>query len=123
VKHFNGSLQVQAQQAVRGGTDLNCGALYGEQNAAAVRGGARPRVAESACGPMAHGDGSGRSRRPSLSAAAGPPPQVTNGLLREAELDVALQRIYTKAFQLGVVDQEPEIHRVDPELGSTLKLL
>jgi hypothetical protein len=29
--HFNGSLQVQAQQALRGGTDLNCGALYGEQ--------------------------------------------------------------------------------------------
>ena len=65
VSHFNGSLEVQAQQAIRGGTDLNCGALYGEQNAAAVR----------------------------------------NGLLEEAELDVALQRIYTKAFQLGVVDQ------------------
>ena len=65
VNHFNGSLQVQAQQAIRGGTDLNCGALYGEQNAAAVR----------------------------------------NGLLKEAELDVSLQRIYEKAFQLGVVDQ------------------
>ena len=29
VRQFNGSLQVQAQQAIRGGTDLNCGALYG----------------------------------------------------------------------------------------------
>lgn len=38
-KNFNGSLLVQAQQALRGGTDLNCGALYGEQNAAAVRAG------------------------------------------------------------------------------------
>ena len=37
--HFNGSLQVQAQQAIRGGTDLNCGSLYGEQNVAAVRAG------------------------------------------------------------------------------------
>ena len=27
VRHFNGSYQVQAQQAIRGGTDLNCGAL------------------------------------------------------------------------------------------------
>jgi hypothetical protein len=29
VRQFNGSLQVQAQQAIRGGTDLTCGALYG----------------------------------------------------------------------------------------------
>ena len=64
-KHFNGSMQVQVQLAIRGGTDLNCGALYGEQNAAAVR----------------------------------------SGLLREAELDVSMIRIYTKAFQLGVIDQ------------------
>lgn len=28
---FNGSLAVQAQQAIRAGTDLNCGQLYGEQ--------------------------------------------------------------------------------------------
>ena len=63
-KFSNGSLQVQAQQAIRGGTDLNCGALYGEQNALAVR----------------------------------------NGLLYETELDISLQRIYEKAFQLGVID-------------------
>ena len=31
--------------------------------------------------------------------------QIYAGLLREAELDVSLIRIYTKAFQLGVVDQ------------------
>ena len=61
---FNGSLQVQAQQALRGGTDLNCGALYGEQTAAAVR----------------------------------------NGLLREDEIDVSLERIYTKSIQLGILD-------------------
>jgi len=64
VEHFNGSLAAQAQQALRGGTDLNCGALYGEQNVGAVR----------------------------------------SGLLAEAELDVALQRIYTKAFELGILD-------------------
>ena len=64
VKHFNGSLQVQAQQALRGGTDLNCGALYGEQNAGAVR----------------------------------------SGLLKESELDTALERIFTKSFQLGIPD-------------------
>ena len=63
-KHFNGSLMVQAQQALRGGTDLNCGALYGEQNAAAVR----------------------------------------VGLVHESELDTALGRVWTKAFELGVVD-------------------
>jgi beta-D-xylosidase 4 len=39
VRKFNGSLAVQAQQALRGGTDLNCGALYGEQNVGAVRSG------------------------------------------------------------------------------------
>ena len=40
VRNFsNGSLQVQAQQALLGGTDLNCGGLYGEQNAGAVRSG------------------------------------------------------------------------------------
>jgi len=65
VEHFNGSLQVQAQQALRGGTDLNCGALYGEQNAKAV----------------------------------------SSGLIKEAELDVALGRIYSKAFALGIIDQ------------------
>ena len=64
LKKFNGSLQVQAQQAIRGGTDVNCGALYGEQNAAAVR----------------------------------------NGLLREEELDVALERLYSKSYQLGIPD-------------------
>jgi beta-glucosidase-like glycosyl hydrolase len=64
LKRFNGSLQLQAQQAIRGGTDVNCGALYGEQNAAAVR----------------------------------------SGLLQEAELDVALERLYVKSFQLGIPD-------------------
>ena len=39
VERFNGSLEVQAQQALRGGTDLNCGALFGEQAAGAVRDG------------------------------------------------------------------------------------
>lgn len=56
---------MQAQQAVRGGTDLNCGGLYGEQAAGTVR----------------------------------------SGLLREAELDLPLERVYTKAFQLGIIDQ------------------
>eukprot|EP00911_Craspedida_sp_UC1_P002879 UC1_evm1s2107 len=65
VKKFNGSLQVQAQQAIRGGTDLNCGSLYGEQIEGTVR----------------------------------------NGLLKEAEIDRALERVYTKAFQLGVIDE------------------
>ena len=65
VQHFNGSLQVQAQQSIRGGTDLNCGALYGEQIAGTVR----------------------------------------SGLLREEELDLPLERVYTKAFQLGIIDQ------------------
>ena len=37
VRKFNGSLAVQAQQALRGGTDVNCGALYGEQNVGAVK--------------------------------------------------------------------------------------
>ena len=64
VRHFNGSLRVQAQQAVRGGTDLNCGALYGEQLVGAV----------------------------------------TDGLLKESELDQALTRIYSLAFELGVPD-------------------
>jgi len=62
---FNGSLEVQAQQALRGGTDINCGGLYGEQAAAAVQ----------------------------------------QGLVEEHELDVALVRLWTKAFKLGVVDQ------------------
>ena len=35
----NGSLEVQAQQALRGGADLNCGALFGEQAAGAVQSG------------------------------------------------------------------------------------
>eukprot|EP01047_Picozoa_sp_COSAG01_P049397 COSAG01_NODE_4896_length_4645_cov_2.519798_5_plen_49_part_00 len=30
---------------------------------------------------------------------------VSNGLLAEREIDVSLQRIYEKAFQLGVLDQ------------------
>eukprot|EP00966_Prymnesium_polylepis_P283683 6553917-Prymnesium_polylepis.2 len=67
---FNGSLEVQAQQALRGGTDLNCGALYGEQAAGAVR----------------------------------------RGLLREAELDTSLERIYTKAYQLGIGDGPAPAH-------------
>ena len=49
---------------MRGGTDLNCGGLYGEQAAAAVQ----------------------------------------LGELRESELDTALLRVYTKAFQLGILD-------------------
>ena len=67
-RNFNGTaqrlLQVQAQQALRGGTDLNCGSLYGEQTAGAVQA----------------------------------------GLLSEADLDVSLERVYTKAFQLGILD-------------------
>ena len=31
VENFDGKLTTQAQQSLRGGTDLNCGALYGEQ--------------------------------------------------------------------------------------------
>ena len=38
-QHYNGSLEVQAQLALRGGTDLNCGSLYGEQIVGAVRDG------------------------------------------------------------------------------------
>ena len=64
VDRFDGKLTTQAQQSLRGGTDLNCGALYGEQAVGAV----------------------------------------TDGLLDESELDVALERIYTKAVMLGIVD-------------------
>jgi beta-glucosidase-like glycosyl hydrolase len=35
--HFNGSRQAQAQQGIRGGTDLNCGSLYGEEIVSAVK--------------------------------------------------------------------------------------
>merc|ERR1711971_538893 len=42
-----------------------------------------------------------------------------NGLLREEELDIALERIYTKTFQLGIVDgKNPDNPNPFTKLGS-----
>jgi beta-glucosidase-like glycosyl hydrolase len=94
--HFNGSLQVQAQQAIRGGTDLNCGALVSGL-----------QVQQATVSPDLYTDQLLSAtfctwilnQYGEQNAAA-----VESGLLREAELDTSLVRIYTKAIQLGILD-------------------